>query len=630
MQASEIMPQAVRSSWGHKLSWFLLPPITAFVVVSVVLAGLVTVYQQQHTNKVYTGVTVWGQDLSGLTQAEARTVLTEAFPYPTERAIVLTVPGSANEQWELAPAELGITFDVEKTLAAAYAIGREGNVLQSQLQAWYYGTSLAPVIIFDEAKLDAALNQLASEINQPPEDATLLYSGSEVDYTPALFGRILDVANARERLLNPLADLHKVELELMVHQISPQVIDTAEAARQIEQIISGPVTFYLQEPLAGVDLSNLTISAEQLTGWLRISMRETVGSTASYNVSVDENALRSWLSQYEAALYREPVNARFYFNDSTRELVLVEPHISGRALDIDGTMAQFMSQVTTPNRSVPFALKEIVPVVHSNATAQELGITELVSESTTWFYGSTDNRKHNIARSAANFYGIVIAPGEEFSFNKYLGSISEEDGYETGLIIVGGRTIKGVGGGVCQVSTTVFQAAFWSGFPITERWAHGYQVGYYNDGEGAGMDATVFSPIVDFKFINNTPHHLLMENYYNEQYQSLTVKFYSTSMEREILKSTPFIENETPANPDVYEFNPEIPEGTVEQVDWAVGGSRVTITREVYNYNGDLILEDTFVSNYIPWQNVYQYGPNTEGYPDSYLYVPPVEEESEQ
>jgi len=630
MQASQTMPQVERSSWGHKLSWFLLPPITAFVIVSVVLAGLMTVYQQQHADKIYTGVTVWGQDLSGLTQAEARTVLTEAFPYPTEKAIVLAVPGSANEQWELAPAELGITFDVEKTLAAAYAIGREDNPIQSQLQAWYYGTSLAPVIVFDEAKLDAVLNQLASEINQSPQDATLIYSGSEVDYTPALFGRILDVANARERLLNPLADLNTVELELMVHQLSPQVIDTAEAARQIEQIISGPVTFYLQEPLAGVDLSNLTISAAELTGWLRISMRETVGSTASYNVSVDENALRNWLTQYEAALYREPVNARFYFNDSTRELVLVEPHISGRALDIDGTMAQFMAQVTTPNRSVSFALKEIVPVVHSNATAQELGITELVSESTTWFYGSTDNRKHNIARSAANFYGIVIAPGEEFSFNKYLGSISEEEGYETGLIIVGGRTIKGVGGGVCQVSTTVFQAAFWSGFPITERWAHGYQVGYYNDGEGAGMDATVYSPIVDFKFINNTPHHLLMENYYNEQYQSLTVKFYSTSMEREIVKSTPFTENETPANPDVYEFNPEIPEGTLEQVDWAVGGSRVTITREVYNYNGDLILEDTFVSNYIPWQNVYQYGPNTEGYPDSYLYVPPTEEESEQ
>lgn len=630
MHATPTMSEpAARSSWSQKLSWFLLPPISAFVIVSVILALVMTSYQQQHTDKIYTGVTVWGRDLSQLTQAEAQVVLTQAFPYATANAIILTDPGTG-QRWALSPAELGIQFDVAQTVAAAYAIGREDNNLQSQLQAWYYGVDIPPVLLFDEAKVDEKLNEVAAAINQPASDASLLYSGNEVDYTPAQFGRILDVADARERLLNPLADLKTVELELKVYQVSPQIIDTAEAARQIEQFISGPMSFYLQEPLAGVDLSNLTISVEELTSWLRIELRGTSGSSASYNVTVDENALRHWLSQYQEAIYRAPVNARFYFNDSTQQLVLVEPHISGRELDVEGTIAQFMAQVTTPNRAVPFVLKEIIPVVNSNATAEELGITELVSESTTWFYGSTDNRKHNIARAAANFYGLVIAPGEEFSFNKYLGSISEEDGYETGLIIVGGRTIEGVGGGVCQVSTTIFQTAFWAGFPINERWEHGYQVYYYNDGEGPGMDATVFSPIVDFKFTNNTPHYLLMENYYNEQFQSLTVKFYSTSMDRTIVKGTPFIENETPPNPDVYEFNPEIPEGTVEQVDWAVGGSRVTITREVYNYNGDLMLEDVFVSNYIPWQNVYQYGPNTEGYPDSFNYVPPAEEGSEQ
>ena len=630
MQANPTLPEsAPRSSWSHKLSWFLLPPISAFVIVSVLLALVMTTYQQQHTDKIYTGVTVWGHDLSQLTQAEAQSVLAQAFPYTTAQAIVLTDPGTG-QRWELSPAELGIQFDVAQTVAAAYAIGREDNSLQSQLHAWYYGVDIPPVLIFDEAKVDEKLNELAAAINQPASDASLLYTGSEVDYTPAQFGRILDVADARTRLLNPLADLKTVELELKVYQVSPQIMDTAEAARQIEQFISGPMSFYLQEPLDGVDLSNLDISVAELTGWLRIELRGTTGNSASYNVTVDENALRHWLSQYQEAIYREPVNARFYFNDNTRQLVLVEPHISGRELDIDGTIAQFMAQVTTPNRAVPFVLKEIVPVVNSNATGEALGITELVSESTTWFYGSTDNRKHNIARAAANFYGLVIAPGEEFSFNKYLGSISAEDGYETGLIIVGGRTIKGVGGGVCQVSTTIFQAAFWAGFPINERWEHGYQVYYYNDGEGPGMDATVFSPIVDFKFTNNTPHYLLMENYYNEQFQSLTVKFYSTSMDRTIVKSTPFIENETPPNPDVYEFNPEIPQGEVEQVDWAVGGSRVTISREVFNYNGDLILEDVFVSNYIPWQNVYQYGPNTEGYPDSFNYVPPAEGESEE
>ncbi|MCA9950196.1 MAG: VanW family protein, partial [Anaerolineales bacterium] len=266
-------------------------------------------------------------------------------------------------------------------------------------------------------------------------------------------------------------------------------------------------------------------------------------------------------------------------------------------------------------------LTEIAPTVHDNATAAELGITELITSTTTWFYGSTDARKHNIARSAANFFGIVVAPGDEFSFNKYLGSISESDGYEEGLIIVGGRTIKGVGGGVCQVSTTLYQAAFLSGFPITERWAHGYMLGYYNDGQGPGMDATVFSPIVDTKFINNTPYHLLIENYYNEELEALTFKFYSTDMGREVIKTEPLFTNETPApEEDIWEFDPDLEPGTVVQIDWATIGADVYVDREVYNSEGDLIIDETVVSNYIPYPNVFHYGPGVEPY--DYSLVP--------
>ena len=151
------------------------------------------------------------------------------------------------------------------------------------------------------------------------------------------------------------------------------------------------------------------------------------------------------------------------------------PHVNGRELDIDATIAQFKAQVNTPNRSIPFVVRDIVPLANSNATAAELGITELITETTTWFSGSSDARKHNIATAAANFYGIVVAPYEEFSFNEYLGSISEADGYTEGLIIVGGQTIAGVGGGVCQVSTTLYQTAFFCWLPhhrAAAAWLH--------------------------------------------------------------------------------------------------------------------------------------------------------------
>ncbi|HSG16710.1 MAG TPA: vancomycin resistance protein, partial [Anaerolineae bacterium] len=125
----------------------------------------------------------------------------------------------------------------------------------------------------------------------------------------------------------------------------------------------------------------------------------------------------------------------------------------------------------------------------------------------------------------------------------------------------------------------------------------------------------VYSPLVDFRFINDTPHHLLIENYYSESNSSLTFKFYSTSLGRLVEKSEPAIANVVPAKPDIWEVNDELEPGEIEQVDWAVEGADVSVERNVFNAGGDLIRQDIFVSNYIPWQNIYQYGPGTDGIP---------------
>jgi vancomycin resistance protein YoaR len=223
----------------------------------------------------------------------------------------------------------------------------------------------------------------------------------------------------------------------------------------------------------------------------------------------------------------------------------------------------------------------------------------------------------NIARSAENFYGIVIAPGEEFSYNHYLGEISAEQGYETGLIIFGGQTIEGIGGGVCQVSTTLYQAAFWGGYELGDRWQHGYRVSYYEDGLGpdglpnVGMDATIYSPVIDFTFTNNTPHHLLIENYYNEGSQSLTFKIYSTSIGRKVEREL-YIWNETDPRPTEYRYNPEWEGEDLKQVEWAAGGADVQIIRNVYNFAGALRDQNIINSSYVPWLNIFEYGDNTD------------------
>ena len=594
----------------RKLRWFLITPVTTIVILGLILAAGLVIYQQWHADRIFTGVSVWGADLSGMDAEEARQALLDAFSYPTEGSIVLTDPRTGRE-WIRPPAELGVLLDVNATVELAYSVGREGDPLRrlgQQFGSWYHGHQVAPIVIFDENRLDRAIAEIAAEIDRPAQDASLAFNGSEVSFDPASVGRSLDRSDALARLQTPLSSLQQANLQLLIHETQPRVQDTGLAAEQIKSIISGPMSLYLREPLEGVDLDRVKLPVELLANWIRVNVVEDEAGEAATEVVVDENAFRGWLAPYAEQLQRDPVNARFYFDDNTRELVLVEPHVNGRALDIEATTQQFLKQVKTTNRSLPFALQEIVPEVHSQATAADLNITELVSESTTWFHGSSAERKHNIARAASNFYGIVVAPGEEFSFNEILGDVTAEMGYETGLIIFGGRTIEGVGGGVCQVSTTAFQAAFWAGYPIVERWEHGYQVGYYDDGEGPGMDATVYSPIVDLRFINDTPYNLLIENYYSEANSSLTFKFYSTSLGRTVIKDGPYIENVVPPKPDIWEYNEELEPGEIEQIDWAVEGSDVTVGREVLNSNGELIRQDTFVSHYIPWQNIYQYG----------------------
>ncbi|MAU00596.1 MAG: hypothetical protein CL608_25920 [Anaerolineaceae bacterium] len=625
MQATTT-PDVLKLFRRRKVGYFMIPPVTTTILFLLIPVFALVVYQSQYRGRIPIGVSLWRVDLSGMTLDKAEEALAETFPYQHEKAIVFTDP-QTGQAWQMSPAELGLAFDAAATAAAAYQVGRSGPIytqLWQLFSSWYYGRSLSPVIVLDEGQLNAALTELAAEINRPAVNAKIEFAGSAIRYTPAQVGRRLDVTDARTRLLMPLTRFRQADVELLIQDVMPTIYDPPAVTAGVQQMISNePVTFYVPEPLDAEDLTRVELTPATLKSWIRAEVIEQADGSRRHRVLLDENAVRQWLSTYAEMLYREPVNARYYFDDVTKELVLVTPHVNGRELDVEATLALLQEQIGTANRSIPFVVNQITPAANSKATAAGLGITELISERTTWFYGSSDARKRNIAQAAANFYGIVIAPGEEFSFNKYLGSISEADGYEEGLIIVGGQTIKGIGGGVCQVSTTVFQTVFYAGFPVTERWQHGYMLGYYNDGEGPGMDATVYDPIVDFKFINNTPYYLLIENYYNEIEESLTFKFYSTGMGRRVEKSGPVFGDIVPAPPqseDVWQFDPDMESGTVRQIDWATEGATVTVGRTVYNADGQIILQEDFVSNYVPWPGGYMYGPGVNA-PD-YSLVP--------
>jgi vancomycin resistance protein YoaR len=203
--------------------------------------------------------------------------------------------------------------------------------------------------------------------------------------------------------------------------------------------------------------------------------------------------------------------------------------------------------------------------------------------------------------------GVLIPPNEEFSFDKALGDVSAYTGYQQAYVIQNGKTVLGDGGGVCQVSTTFFRALLNAGLPITERHAHDYRVGYYEEDSPPGIDATVYVPSVDLKFKNDTGHWILVQSIVDPNTLRLTFNLYGTRDGRTVTMTKPVVTNETPPPPTLYTDDPTLPKGELKQVDFSAWGAHISFNRTVTK-NNKIILTDTFVTDYRPWQAAYLRG----------------------
>lgn len=250
----------------------------------------------------------------------------------------------------------------------------------------------------------------------------------------------------------------------------------------------------------------------------------------------------------------------------------------------------------------------VTPKIQASET-NKLGIVELLGEGGSSFKDSIPSRVSNIRVASSRLHGIVVPPGEIFSFGKEVGDISDKTGYEKAYVIKDNKTLLEDGGGVCQVSTTMFRAVLNAGLPIIERQAHYYRVGFYEQGGfPPGLDATVYPPSPDFKFKNDTENHVLIQSVFDSQKKKLYFLLYGTTDGRKTEISKPVIHSQTPPPADVYTDDPNLPAGVVKRFDVAHWGAKVSFIRKVFNADGSLKEEKTFWSNYNPWPAVYLRG----------------------
>jgi vancomycin resistance protein YoaR len=574
---------------------------------------LVIISSISSANRILTGVAVNGIDLSGKSVDDANAILAAQQSYPLSGKIVLV---DGDKSWLATPAELGLFIDTHTSAENALKAGRSNNpvsALLQSLQARYQGYNIPLTVYFDENTAQKYLVNISSQINRPVIEASFGINGLDVVVNPSQVGRWLNIEDTLKVLSVQLQTLQDGVVPLIVRETPPLLVDAAPLAESARAFLSAPLVLNVPDAGQG-DPGPWSIDQATLSRVIEVQPNPD-NPSYPYKVGLDRNAIRGYLEGVAPEFDRYPANARFIFNDDTRLLDLKQNAVAGRSLDVEGTIDSINSHLSAGEHNISLVVNSIQPQITDNATGQELGITMLIQSQTSYFYGSSAARISNIRTAAANFHGLLIAPGEEFSMANAMKDVTLDNGYTEALIIFGNQTIKGVGGGVCQVSTTLFRTAFFSGFPINERYAHAYRVGYYeqtasgaSDSNLAGLDATVFIPVVDLKFTNDTPFWLLMETYVTDS--SITWKFYSTPDGRSVEWHNDGLENVVEAPKPLYKENPELDKGQIKQVDWSADGADIHVSR-IVTKDGQIYFQDAFDTHYAPWQAIYEYGPGT-------------------
>lgn len=335
------------------------------------------------------------------------------------------------------------------------------------------------------------------------------------------------------------------------------------------------------------------------------------GITLMPSYRYSEQKLDEILEEFYDEINEDPIEAVFNFENG--RVTEFKESKNGRTVNKEELNRLILGKANIITNDTSQKVVTIqIPIVISEPTlttdkVNDLGIIELIGSGTSEFKGSIQNRVFNINLAASRLNGILVEPGEIFSFADAIGDISSYTGYKQAFIISGGKTILGDGGGVCQVSTTLFRSILNSGLPVEERSPHSYRVGYYEQDSLPGLDATVYVPTVDLKFKNDTGNHILIQTEIDLSQSNLTFLFYGTRDGRITKVGEPVISNRIPAPEARYQDDPNLPKGVVKQIDFAAPGASVYFTRTVTK-NGETIIEDEFSSNYRPWQAVYLRG----------------------
>jgi len=573
--------RAVRD-WGSRWTALAL----ALGILFALLGAFVLARAVMLRSAVLPGVKVAGIDLGGLSRADARAKIEATLGSNLARPVTVVV---GTRDFTTRPSRL-YELDVAATEAAAYAEAR-GSLLSSLTSIvlpFAADREVDPVLrVLPPGR--QALAERLGELTSRPVSARV----SMQDLTPVVFpGRIGAVVDEPGLIvaLRDTALSGSGTLSVPLQRQAP-AITTAEAraaAADAEKLVSAPVTIRFR----GGDVGRLW--PRTLAGLVRFQPAE-----GGYSLVLAPDAVTRAVSRFVASATREPVDATFAVKGN--HVRVIRSRGGTRVASTKGAAAILAAGLAPGGARAATVTLTKQQAELTTQDAKALGIKRRISAFTTDMGVSSSNRIHNVLLMGRYLDGTIVRPGQTFSFNGTIGPRTVERGFVEGQMILGGLLVPSIGGGVCQVATTIFNAAFEAGLPIRERHNHSFYISHYP----MGRDATVSWGGPNLVFRNDLDHAILIKASGNSS--TLTVSFYGTRQGRKVIATTSAPTAYT--SPTLqYAVDPSAPAGSVRTEPGGGPGFSVNVHRKVVE-NGKVIRKDDFFTRYTPQNSTAVYGP---------------------
>ncbi len=586
---------------------------TALSLVALFLL-ILGIYSISHTNKVYANVYLGDTDLSGKSKQEVSEYLKNSSEEFLKQKFTLIhiQDGSEDKTYEIIPNDIGLVYDTESTASSIYGYGRNGSIWRDfaeQFMSLLKPRYISAKYTINEEALNTKIADIAGELDIPEKDYAISYAGDgkfEL-LTEKQTGKRIDQPALINNVKFQISNVKMIQYRFSSNTYDPKVSEenAKNKLRAANQILkAGELTLNYAEFSAALD-------ADTIGGLIKSRPKDD-----DLELYLDNIKGAKQIEAVAANINRAPQNAvlaasggvvsAFQLSREGRELDQKQAIIDiGNALLARAT--EGVSDVDT--KSVALKVKVTQPEI-SSASLEQYGLRELVATGTTDFRKSPSNRVHNITIGANAISGTLIKPGEEFSTLSRLGKIDASTGYLPELVIKNNKTLPDYGGGLCQVSTTLFRTAMNAGMKITSRRNHSYRVSYYEP--PVGMDATIFDPAPDFKFVNNYASHILVQA--KIVGTKITFEFYGTKDSRVVSIGTPDVYDYVEPPAPVETVDLALPPGTRNLISHSHQGASAKFHYEVVR-EGETLQKTDFTSKYAAIPEQWAVGPTAEPVP---------------